>query len=654
MKTQVIIVESPSKAKTLNSYFDNKILILSSKGHIRDLSLKGKNRLGIHIEKDFLPDYKIIPTQEKLVKDLIRLTKGKKVLLATDPDREGEAIAWHLAQVLNLKMTDKNRIFFTEITKDVVLEAFNKPSAINQSLVDSQETRRMLDRIMGFKLSRLVKRIKSQSAGRVQSVALKLIAELEQEREKFIPEEYNLIKALFENFEASLVVKPKDKKIKSEEAAQIVEQIKDQYFLLKEIVEKKVVNKSPKPFITASLQQEAFRHLSMNAKQTMINTQKLYEGIEIEGKPVGLITYMRTDSYRLSMSFMKEVKIFIKEKYGPEYLGTYQQLSQDNIQEAHEAIRITDIKKTPESLTQYLNKYQLSLYKMIYERTLTSLMANAVFNKTQLLFHVKDYVFKTEGLTVLFAGFYQGLDTNTFKNDFLPDLEVNKTYLPQEITTLQKFTTPPARFNEASLIKTLEQLKIGRPSTYSTIIETLKKRFYVTVEEKRFFCTEQGFLTKNLLDQYFNFLINIDYTAQMEENLDKIASGQLDKIAFLKNFYHLFQELYSIADQKIVASKPVFTEEKCSVCGELLFKRRGQYGEFLGCSAFPKCKNIIPSKEKTPSSPPVLTKHKCDSCGAFLAKRKGRYGEFLGCSNFPKCKKNVSLKDIEARQIEKE
>jgi DNA topoisomerase-1 len=642
MKKQVVILESPSKAKTISSYLGDDFLVLSSKGHIRDLAFSGPERLGIDIKNNFRPDYIIIDKQKKILQELIQKTKNQKVFLAMDPDREGEAIAWHLSQVLNLDKKDKNRILFNEITKSVIQKAFKVPSVINKKLVDSQETRRILDRIIGFKLSGLVKKINAPSAGRVQSVALKLIVELEEERKKFIPEEYNLIRVHFENFQANLVIKPKEHKIKEEEALQIFNKIQDKKFLLESIKNKKVIKKPPKPFITSTLQQDAFHNLSMGAQNTMMTAQKLYEGVEIDNLRIGLITYMRTDSFRISDEFGTKIKSFIKTQYGKEFLGNAQTSKYNknkNISDAHEAIRVTDIKRTPESLSKYLNKYEFSLYNMIYERTLSSFMSDAVINKNQFLFKVDKYNFLAEANEMVFEGYYKALQTS-FKNVFLPLLEINKEYSYKEIEIIKKMTTPPPRFTEASLIKELENLKIGRPSTYALIIEILKKRSYIIIEDKKMVCTELGVLTKETLDKFFSSIINVEYTAQMEKKLDKISSGKVDKLNLLKEFYNDFIELYDIANQKIQKSQPIVTEEKCDLCGAFLAKRKGSYGDFLGCSSYPKCKKIISLKIKKEE---VFEQEKCDLCGAFLVKRKGRYGDFLGCSSYPKCKKIVSL-----------
>ncbi|WCA22248.1 type I DNA topoisomerase [Candidatus Phytoplasma oryzae] len=641
MKSQVIIVESPAKAKTLNSYFENKILIISSKGHIRDLSYKGPDNLGIDVNDNFKPNYQIISKQKELIKQIIKKTKGKQVFLATDPDREGEAIAWHLAEVLKLNPLDKNRITFNEINKTTILKAFSDPTCIKKKLVDSQEARRILDRIIGFKLSKLIrKKSEAQSAGRVQSVALKLIVEIEQKRKKFISEKYYLIKAIFKKFQTNLKIK-KGYKIKTEkEANQIIKDIKNEDFLLIKINKKKIIKKTPYPFITSTLQQEAFKNLSMSAKTTMLYAQKLYEGIKIRDKIIGLITYMRTDSYRISSSFLEQSKKIIIEKYGAQYLNIdHIKIKKNKNQDAHEAIRPTDISIHPKTLKKYLNKYEFSLYKIIYERTIASFMSNAIFEQKEFIFKVKKHVFLTEENKILFDGFYKILKKD-FQNNDLCFLKINKKYLPEKIEKTEKETIPPSYFTEASLIKKLENYKIGRPSTYANIIEILKKRSYVYIKQKKIICTELGILITKLLEDFFPSIINIEYTSQIEKKLDYIYDGKISKLEFLKEFYKKFMYLWNIANTKI---KKEITKEKCSLCNDdFLVKKKGKYGDFLGCNSFPKCKNLVSLKEKE------ITKEKCSLCNDdFLVKKKGKYGDFLGCNSFPKCKNLVSLKEKE-------
>jgi DNA topoisomerase-1 len=644
MKSKVIIVESPAKTKTLSRFLNYEFLILSSKGHIRDLSLKGKDRMGINIEKGFIPEYRIIKEKYNIVETLIQKTKGKEVLLATDPDREGEAIAWHLSQILNLDTQQKNRIVFREITKEAVLKALQQPRKIDELLVFSQETRRILDRIIGFKLSHLVRRFKSQSAGRVQSVALKLIVELEEKIKSFVSEEYCIITAFFKNFQAEYQ-NPNKNKIQTQEAVKIIEQIIDQPFLVKEIKQNKVQQKPKPPLITSTLQQEAINSFNMTSNQVMRIAQKLYEGVDILGESTGLITYMRTDSQRLADSFVKDAKKLIKKKYGQEYLGTYTTNKKAKSQDAHEAIRPTDLSKTPEKLAAYMDKYEHKIYKFIYQRTLSSLMTPAIFQKKQVFFEVSNHIFITEGLIKTFDG-YQKVLQDGIKDKIIPFFKLNETYLPQEIQNLKKFTNPPARFSEATLIKTLEKLNIGRPSTYSQIIFTLKKRIYVDLIEKRFVPTEQGILTIKNLKLFFKQIIDNKYTAQMEENLDKISLGLVNNKHLLQAFYDDFKKSYQIAYQKLEKPKDIETDQKCNLCNAILFIKKGRYGNFLGCSRFPECKNIVSLKKTNflETNISMQTDQKCNLCNAILLIKKGRYGNFLGCSRFPECKNIVKIK----------
>ncbi|CCV64051.1 DNA topoisomerase IA [Alteracholeplasma palmae J233] len=607
MADKVIIVESPSKSKTISSYFDNKVTVLSSKGHIRDLAISGPGGLGIDVENGFMPMYQVIKGKTVLVKDLIKQTKGKEVYLATDPDREGEAIAWHLAQVLNLDVTQKNRVIFREITKPAVLKAIQEPSVIDEPLVESQETRRMLDRIIGFKLSSLLqKKIKSKSAGRVQSVALKLIVDLEKERDAFVPEEYHTITAEFQNFKADYIIK-KDYKIKAEEAKRIVDGSTNP-FTVSKVEKKENKRKAKQPFTTSTLQQDAINNLSMSSSRTMSVAQSLYEGIEIEGEHVGLITYMRTDSTRLSDIFVTETQDFIKNYFGKEYLGEYKVKKSDNAQDAHEGIRPTSVLRTPESVEQYLSKDEFKLYQRIYQRAVSSLMSDAVFSQTKVTLTTNGYDYLAEGVIRMFPG-YQKLFDDSAKDKLLPDIKENETYNAKKVEATQKFTTPPARFSEATLIKELEKLGIGRPSTYAQIIKTLKDRLYVELEEKRFKPTKQGILTSDKLTEFFSNIINVEYTSNMEKELDEIAEHKVNGKVLLKDFYDRFIPTLELADQKMEKIGPEVTDKICPLCGHQLVIRRSKHGEFLGCSNFPKCRHTE-NIETNPENKEIIEENK--------------------------------------------
>ncbi|VEU82651.1 type I DNA topoisomerase [Acholeplasma hippikon] len=592
MSKRVIIVESPAKSKTISSYFDDEVTVLSSVGHIRDLATSGKDGLGVNVENDFEPDYKTISGKTALVNDLKKKTKGKEVFLATDPDREGEAIAWHLAQVLGLDLTEKNRIIFREITKPAIKEAINHPRTIDLNLVNSQETRRILDRIIGFKLSGLLKnKIKSQSAGRVQSVALRLICDLEKEIEAFIPEQYHTIHAYFGDLKADYII-PKDVMIKTDDANKIVETSTNPFIVSS--VDEKETKRNPKaPLITSTLQQEAINSLGMTSQRVMSVAQKLYEGIEINGELVGLITYMRTDSDRLSQEFVGPAKHFIETTYGKKYVGTYRTNKSDSAQDAHEAIRPTDINRTPQSVESFLTKDEYKVYKKIYERAVASLMAPAIFNSTKVTLNANGNLYELDGSVLVFDGYLKVL-SDLPKNKILPKFELNQELNADKVEAIEKFTTPPARYTEASLIKELESKGIGRPSTYASIINTLKSRDYVEVKEKKFYPTKQGILTVDELKKFFKNIMDVEYTSRMEKRLDQISEGNVSSKELLKTFYTNFIPQLEIAKKDMAKVEAVVTDKICPVCGSKLVIRKSKYGEFYGCSNFPKCKHIEP------------------------------------------------------------
>ncbi|HLT00187.1 MAG TPA: type I DNA topoisomerase [Acholeplasma sp.] len=596
MSEQVIIVESPAKSKTIASYFKNQVIVLSSVGHIRDLATSGKDGLGVDVENNFDPNYKVISGKNALVKELLKKTKGKEVFLATDPDREGEAIAWHLAQVLELDLTKSNRIIFREITKPAILEAMNHPRPINLDLVNSQESRRILDRIIGFKLSKLLQsKIKSKSAGRVQSVALKLICDLEDEIEKFVQEEYYTIHAEFDGFKADYII-PRDYMIKKDEADKILATSKNLFIV--ESIEVKESKRNPKPpFITSTLQQDAVNNLYMSSSRVMRVAQKLYEGVEINGELVGLITYMRTDSDRLSQEFVRPTNEFIEEKFGKNYLGHYRTKKSDSAQDAHEAIRPTDIRRTPESLEGLLDKDEFKVYKRIYDRALASLMASAVYEQTKVTLNASGNLYEADGAVLVFDGFQKVLNDKT-KDKVLPKLKQGQELIASNVEAIQKFTQPPTRYNEASLIKELEAKGIGRPSTYATTIETLKSRDYVEVVERRFKPTEQGRLTVRELQKFFTSIMDVEYTSRMESRLDQIAEGKVDGRKLLKAFYDNFIPQLEIANEKMEKVKPQISEKVCPLCGKQLVLRKSKYGMFYGCSGYPKCRHIEQNEVK--------------------------------------------------------
>ena len=555
----LVIVESPSKSKTIEKYLGGDYHVVSSKGHIRDLATSGKGGLGIDVENDFEPTYKVSSDKRAVVKELKDLAKkSDHVYLASDPDREGEAIAWHLANVLELNMEEENRIIFNEITKHAVVEAFEHPRTIDQDLVKSQEARRMLDRIIGFKLSKLLQsKIKSKSAGRVQSVALRLIVERENEIRAFKSEEYWTLAANIEKdgktFRASLnKIDGKKADLKTQEEVNAVIERCCHDFIVSSI-EKKVRRKEARmPFITSTLQQEASTKLGFGAKKTMQIAQKLYEGLPLAGGvSEGLISYMRTDSTRLSDQFVKDAESYIEETYGKDYKGRARQKNSENAQDAHEAIRPTSILNTPASVKEYLTNDQYKLYKLIYARTLASLMAPSKSNVVNVQIVSDGCEFSANGSILTFDGYLKIYsDYETVKDEMLPVMEEQEILKDVELEGKQHFTEPPLRYSEARLIKDLEEKGIGRPSTYAIIIDTLQARGYVSLERpsegsktKVFIPSEQGELTDTKLQEFFSGIINVSYTANMEHHLDEIAAGERNNIEEVRTFYNEFEPL---------------------------------------------------------------------------------------------------------------
>ena len=637
MAKNLVIVESPSKSKTIEKYLGSEYKVVSSKGHIRDLATTGKYGLGVEIENDFKPNYIPIDGKKKVISDLKKLVKeSSKVYLATDPDREGEAISWHLKDALGIKEDNYDRVLFHEITKDKVISAFNEPRKIDYSLVRSQETRRILDRIIGFRLSKLMQsKTGGKSAGRVQSVALKLIVDREREILDFVSEEYWTIDAIFKDFEASLFkYLDKDIELHSESDADRVLSSLGPDFKVISIEEKKKNKKAKPPFITSTMQQDASNKLNFNAKKTMSIAQKLYEGIDID--TVGLITYMRTDSIRLSDDYIKEAYKYINDTYGKDYVGYVKTTKKkDNVQDAHEAIRPTSVFRTPEKMKQYLSNDEYKLYELIYYRTLASVMADAKVNATTVVFDNNDYKFKSTGQTLIYDGYlkvYKEFEKSEDK--ILPKFSENDVLNANEVTKEQHFTQPPARYTEAKLIKEMEELGIGRPSTYATVIDTIKERDYVKLEDKKFFPTDMGIETTDKLQEFFSGIINVEYTANMESDLDKIAEDDCDHIKVLHEFYDSFEPLVKKAFGEMEKKGPEETGESCPECGSPLVIRKGKYGEFTACSNYPECKYI--KKEEREIKEIV----KCPKCnvGMMVEKTSKKGKVFYGCNNYPKCK----------------
>ena len=645
----LVIVESPSKSKTIKKYLGGDYHVVSSKGHIRDLATSGKGGLGIDVENDFEPTYKVSSDKRAVVKELKDLAKkSDHVYLASDPDREGEAIAWHLANVLDLNMEEENRIIFNEITKHAVVEAFEHPRTIDQDLVKSQEARRMLDRIIGFKLSKLLQsKIKSKSAGRVQSVALRLIVERENEIRAFKSEEYWTLAANIEKdgktFSASLnKIDGKKADLKTQEEVNAVIERCCHDFIVSSI-EKKVRKKEARmPFITSTLQQEASTKLGFGAKKTMQIAQKLYEGLPLAGGvSEGLISYMRTDSTRLSDQFVKDAESYIEETYGKDYKGRARQKNSENAQDAHEAIRPTSILNTPARVKEYLTNDQYKLYKLIYARTLASLMAPSKSNVVNVQIVSDGCEFSANGSILTFDGYLKIYsDYETVKDEMLPIMEEQETLKDVELEGKQHFTEPPLRYSEARLIKDLEEKGIGRPSTYAIIIDTLQARGYVSLERpsegsktKVFIPSEQGELTDTKLQEFFSGIINVSYTANMEHHLDEIAAGERNNIEEVRTFYNEFEPLLQNAYENMEKKELERTGEKCPDCGNDLVYRIGRFGKFISCINFPECRYTKGEDEDENAVEEV-----CPKCGSKMVTKKGRYGSFLACSNYPECK----------------
>lgn len=701
MSKKLVIVESPSKSKTIENYLGSEYIVTSSKGHIRDLATSGKEGLGVDVENQFEPKYVVSKEKKDVVKELKKLVKeASDVYLATDPDREGEAISWHLAKVLDVDMDKDNRVVFNEVTKDAVVDALSHPRKIDQNLVKSQETRRVLDRIIGFKLSKLLqKKIKSKSAGRVQSVALRLIVEKEREIEAFIAEEYWKVKAEFEKDNIEFVgelTKYNNKKIEitNEEQALEVYTALNKEFTVSEVKTSLKKRESKPPFITSTLQQEASSKLGFKARRTMSIAQRLYEGITLENETVGLITYMRTDSVRLSDSFIEATNQYIADKYGKDYIGKVKvRKKKENVQDAHEGIRPTSIMRTPESLKSYLKPEELKLYSLIYARALASLMAAAKFDATSLSLLNNGYQFNASGSVIKFDGYlrvYGSYEKQT--DEFLPIVTEKEILISKNIEKTQHFTKPPARYSEAKLIKTMEELGIGRPSTYASIIDTIQTRNYVALEDKAFKPTEDGVLTSDRLTQYFNDIINVEYTANIEQELDEIAEGQDDYVNALQTFLDKFQPLLENAYDKMEVIAPKKTGETCPECGHDLVERKGRFGTFVACENYPECKYVkkdpveieetgedCPNcgskmiwktgrfgrfeacsnypeckyiKNSKTKAEPVMTDEKCPNCGEPIVIKKGRWGDFKACSNYPKCKTIIKEKKKDKEEKE--
>lgn len=636
----IIIVESPSKSKTIESYLGKDYKVVSSLGHIRDLSTTGIDGLGIDIKNNFKPIYENIPTKTKLINELKKECKNNRVILATDPDREGEAISWHLAEVLGLDINKVERITFNEITKTKVLEAINNPSKIDMNLVNSQEARRIVDRIIGFKLSKLLQsKVKTKSAGRVQSVALKILVDLENEIKNFIPERYYEITAHFSNFDAKLTKYQNQKiELKDEIETKKIYDSLTNIFNVEDIIVKDSYREAPKAFITSTLQQEASNKLNFNPSKTMKIAQQLYEGIKIKDEYKGLITYMRTDSQRLSNEFIYACKKHITEKYGEEYVGYYVAKNKEGAQDAHEAIRPTYLNLDPQDIKEYLSNDEYKLYKLIYERAVASLMSKAKFENTKLVLNNNNYQFEVNFSKKIFDGFLKLTPSKEDKDTFFKNIKLNDTLESNNIELEELYTKPKSRYTQAKLISVMEELGIGRPSTYAQTIKTILDREYVVLEDKKLVPTESGILVTEQLQLFFSSVINAKFTSRLENELDLISNGEIDHIEMISTFYNAFVPLVNFANSKMTKVQPTLLEDKCPNCGSPLVERTGKFGKFIACNNYPKCK-YIKKEEKEVKYHDNL---KCELCGGNLVERTATKGKnkgkkFYSCQNYPKC-----------------
>jgi DNA topoisomerase-1 len=643
----LVIVESPAKAKTIGKYLGKKYTVKASMGHVRDLP---KSQMGVDIEDEYSPRYITIRGKGPVLKELKSAAKKvKRIYLAADPDREGEAIAWHLAHSLDIDETSECRVVFNEITKQAIKDAFKSPRPINMDLVDAQQARRVLDRLVGYNISPLLwKKVKKGlSAGRVQSVAVKMIIDREKEIQAFEPEEYWSIQGTFsldgEPFEAKFYgADGKKVELKSEDDVNnVLAKLKGDQFHVDSVQKKERKRNPVSPFTTSSLQQEAARKLNFRAKKTMMLAQQLYEGIDLgkEGT-VGLITYMRTDSTRISDTAKAETKEYIESKFGKEYaqIGTRAAKKDKKSQDAHEAIRPTSVERDPKSLKEYLSRDQLRLYKLIWERLVASQMAPAIMDTMTVDLSNEGVVFRATGSKVKFPGFMkvyiEGNDEGKKEEDrLLPNLQEGQTVTKEEIEPSQHFTQPPPRYTEARLVKTMEELGIGRPSTYAPTLDTIQKRGYVALDERRFVPTELGEIVLELMTEFFPEILDVEFTAKMEDDLDSIEEGKQQWIKIIDDFYKGFEERLKVAEEEMkeVEIKDEPTGEMCEKCGHEMVYKMGRYGKFMACSNFPDCRNTKPIVKEIGVKCP-----KCEK-GEIVERKSKKRRVFYGCNQYPDC-----------------
>jgi DNA topoisomerase-1 len=647
MSDFLVIVESPAKAKTIERYLGNKYKVKASMGHVRDLP---RSQMGVDVENNYDPKYITIRGKGPVLKELkTAAKKAKKVYLAADPDREGEAIAWHLAHSLSVDINSDCRVVFNEITKDAIKESFKHPRPINMDLVDAQQARRILDRLVGYNVSPLLwKKIKKGlSFGRVQTVAVRLIIDREKEIKDFEPEEYWTIEGEFlkgkSRFSANFYGLDKEKKElrTEEEVKSVIEQLDGNKFKVISVTKKERKRNPAPPFITSSLQQEAARKLNFRARKTMMLAQQLYEGIELgkEGT-VGLITYMRTDSTRISEVAQTEAANYIKEEYGDNYLKEEQrkEKKQANAQDAHEAIRPSSVYRDPNKIKDFLSRDQFRLYKLIWDRFLASQMAHAIMDTMSVDLQNGNVLFRASGSKVKFPGFMklyvEGTDDQVEeKENMLPDLHEGDEVIQKDLDPKQHFTQPPPRYTEARLVKTLEELGIGRPSTYAPTLDTIQKRGYVTLDNKRFIPTELGEIMLELVLEFFPEVLNVEFTAKMEQELDDVEEGKVRWEKIIDEFYKEFAKRLEIAEKEMqsVEIKDEPAGEDCEQCGSPMVFKMGRYGKFMACSNFPDCRNTKPIVKEI-----GVTCPKCKE-GQIIERRSKKKRLFYGCNRFPEC-----------------
>ncbi|WP_088815185.1 MULTISPECIES: type I DNA topoisomerase [Listeria] len=647
MADYLVIVESPAKAKTIEKYLGKKFQVKASMGHVRDLP---KSQMGVDVDHDFEPRYITIRGKGPVLKELKQAAKkAKKVYLAADPDREGEAIAWHLANSLELDQTDDLRVVFNEITKDAVKESFKNPRKIDMDLVDAQQARRILDRLVGYNISPILwKKVKKGlSAGRVQSVALRLIIDREKEINNFKPEEYWTIDGNFKKgkkaFQANFYgVNGKKKKLSNaNDVKEIMGQIKGKTFEVIDVTKKERLRNPAAPFTTSSLQQEAARKLNFRTRKTMMLAQQLYEGIALGRQgTVGLITYMRTDSTRISDTATGEANSFIKNTYGNEFARSQKRndKNQKGSQDAHEAIRPTSVLRTPQEMKEYLSRDQLRLYKLIWERFVASQMTPAVLDTMRVDLDNNGVTFRANGSKIKFAGFMKVYvesndDNKEEKENILPDLEKGDKVNYETLEQRQHFTQPPPRYTEARLVKTLEEIGIGRPSTYSPTLDTIQRRNYVSLTNKRFMPTELGEIVNELIEEYFPEILNVSFTANMESELDEVEHGKQQWVRVIDEFYKSFEPNVERADKEMekieIKDEPAGID--CDVCGAPMVYKMGKYGKFLACSRFPDCRNTKPIVKEI-----GVTCPKCKK-GHVIERKSKKKRIFYGCDRYPEC-----------------